>query len=147
MEDVGLGDRHRYVAIGMRRTVIFEVERGPIELQGLLRREGFARNGRQRRRRKVEIPVLDSLGDQQMLVGILMGDDGCPFCIQPLIAICVIEVPMRVDQVLDRVAAEATIKLSARPSSARSAWTGSSRASATSAASPAKAISCCATAA
>jgi len=38
MEDVGLGDRYRYVTIGMRRTVIFEVERGPIEVQGLLRR-------------------------------------------------------------------------------------------------------------
>ena len=107
MEDVGLGDRHRYVAIGMRRTVIFEVERRPIEVQGLLRREGFARNGRQRRRRKVEIPVLDSLGDQQMLVGVLVGDDGRPFRIQPLVAVCVIEVPMRVDQVLDRIAAEA----------------------------------------
>src|SRR6516164_6564251 len=91
MEDVGLGDRHRYVTIGMRRTVIFEVERGSIEVQGLLRREGFGRNGRQRRRREVEIPVLDSLGDQQMLVGVLMGDDGRPFRIQPLVAVRVIE--------------------------------------------------------
>ena len=95
MENVGLGDRHRYVAIGMRRTVIFEVERGPIEVQGLLRREGFGRNGRQRRRREVKIPVLDSLGDQQMLVGVLMGDDGRPFRIQPLVAVRVIEVPMQ----------------------------------------------------
>jgi hypothetical protein len=63
----------------MRRTVIFEVERGPIKVQGLLRREGFGRNGRQRRRWEIEIPVLDSLGDEQMLVGVLMGDDGCPF--------------------------------------------------------------------
>jgi hypothetical protein len=42
-----------------------------------------------------------------MLVGVLMGDDGRPFRIQPLVAVRVIEVPMRVDQVLDRIAAEA----------------------------------------
>jgi hypothetical protein len=36
-----------------------------------------------------------------------MGNNGCPFRIQPLIAVRVIEVPMRVDQVLDWIAAEA----------------------------------------
>src|SRR6516162_7885004 len=43
-----------------------------------------------------------------MLVGVFMGDNGCPFRIQPLIAVRVIEVPVRVDQVLDRIATEAT---------------------------------------
>jgi hypothetical protein len=42
-----------------------------------------------------------------MLVGVLMRDDGRALRIQPLIAVGVIEVPMRVDQVLDRIAAEA----------------------------------------
>ena len=81
----------------MRGTVIFKVKRGLVEFQGFLRRKGFGRNGRQRRRREVEIPVVDSLGGQQMFVGVLMGDNGCPFRIQPLIAVRVIEVPVCVD--------------------------------------------------
>ena len=40
-------------------------------------------------------------------MGVLMGDNGCSFRIQPLIAVRVIEVPVRVDQVLDRIVAEA----------------------------------------
>ena len=36
-----------------------------------------------------------------------MGDNGCPFRIKPLIAVRVIEVPVCVDQVLDRIAAKA----------------------------------------
>ena len=43
-----------------------------------------------------------------MLVGVFMGDNGCPFRIQPLIAVRVIEVPVRVDHMLDRIATEAT---------------------------------------
>jgi hypothetical protein len=39
-------------------------------------------------------------------MGILMGDDGGSFRIQPCVAIRVIEVPVRVDQVFDRIAAE-----------------------------------------
>src|SRR5262249_60475180 len=94
MEDVGLGDRHRYVAIGMRRTVIFEVERGSIELQGLLRREGFGRNARQRRRGKVEIQVFASRADKKSFVGVSRGDDGCPSAFQPLFPFRWMEVPI-----------------------------------------------------
>jgi hypothetical protein len=56
-----------------------EVKRGPIEVHDFFLREGLARNARQRRRWETEILVLDSLGDEQMLVGVLMGDDGFPF--------------------------------------------------------------------
>src|SRR6516225_8288301 len=43
-----------------------------------------------------------------MLVSVFMGDNGCHFRILPLIAVRVIEVPVRVDHVLDRIATEAT---------------------------------------
>ena len=79
MDNVRFGDRDGYIAVRVRGTVILEVKRGPIEVHDFLRREGLARNGRHRRRWEIEIPVLDSLGDEQMLVGVLMGDDGCPF--------------------------------------------------------------------
>src|SRR6516225_2679267 len=43
-----------------------------------------------------------------MLVSVFMGDNGCHFRILPLIAVRVIEVPVRVDHVLDRIATETT---------------------------------------
>src|ERR1700758_3234471 len=42
-----------------------------------------------------------------MLLGILMGQNGRPFRIQPCIAVRVIEMPMRVDQMCDRITAKA----------------------------------------
>src|SRR5713101_2239390 len=42
-----------------------------------------------------------------MPAGILMGQNGYPFRIQPLIAVRVIEMPVGVDQMSDRIAAEA----------------------------------------
>ena len=87
MDNVRFGDGDGYIAVHVRGTVILEVKRGPIEVHEFLRREGLAPSGRQRRRWEIEIPVLDSLGDEQMLVGVLMGNDGCPFRIYPFIAV------------------------------------------------------------
>ena len=39
--------------------------------------------------------------------GLLVGEDGRAFAMQPLIAVGMVEVPMGIDQVLDRVGAEA----------------------------------------
>src|SRR6202035_775763 len=45
-----LRGRDGYIAVRVRGTVILEVKRGPIEVHDFFRREGLARNGRQRRR-------------------------------------------------------------------------------------------------
>jgi hypothetical protein len=42
-----------------------------------------------------------------MLVGVCVGDNGCALGIEPRVAIGVIEVPVRVDQVFDWIATEA----------------------------------------
>src|SRR5258707_14778077 len=42
-----------------------------------------------------------------MLASVLMGQNGHSFCIQPLIAVRVIEMPVGVDQMSDWIAAEA----------------------------------------
>jgi hypothetical protein len=49
------------------------MECGTVEVEPLLRGEDLSRNGRQWRRREVEIPVFDPLGGQEMLVGVFMG--------------------------------------------------------------------------
>src|SRR5258708_26982901 len=107
MKNIRFRDGDGYIAVRMRATVIFEGKRGAIEGQSLLRRENFGRNRRQRRRREVEIPVLDPLGDQEMLTGVLIGQNAYPFRLQPLSAVRVIEMPVGVDQMSDRIAAEA----------------------------------------
>src|SRR5262249_33670255 len=53
----------------------------------------------------------DSLGDEEMLVGVLMCDDGGSLGIQPCVAVSMVEVPVGVDEVPDRIAAEAVGRL------------------------------------
>jgi hypothetical protein len=86
---------------------MFEGKCRAIQSQSLLGGENLGRNGCQWWRRKVEIPVFDPLGYQEMLVSVLVGDNGYPFGVQPLIAVRVIEVPVGIDQVSDRIPAEA----------------------------------------
>src|SRR5262249_30873869 len=53
-----------------------------------------------------EIPVIDSLGGQQMLVGVLMSHNGDALSIEPRIAVRMVEMPVGVDQISDRIAAQ-----------------------------------------
>ena len=48
MDNVRFGDRDGYIAVRVRGTLIPEVKRGPIKVLDFFRREGLARNGRQR---------------------------------------------------------------------------------------------------
>ena len=96
MYNIRLAEGDGYVGVCMCGTVKFQRERRAVQGQGLVRGKNFGRNGCQRRRWEVEIPVLDPLSGQEMFVSVLMSENGCPFVIQPLIAVRMIEVTVGV---------------------------------------------------
>jgi hypothetical protein len=106
MEDVGFGKGDGDIAVGMGRAVIFERDRRTVELQLALVGDDFARNCTARRGQEIIIPVLDALDFRQMSFRVLMGDDPGAGRVQPFVAVGVIEMPVGVDQVRDRLAAE-----------------------------------------
>jgi hypothetical protein len=68
--------------------------------------KNLGRNGRQGRGGEVEVPVLDPLSGHEVLVSVLVGNDCGAFRVQPIVAVRVVEVPVGIDQVCDRIAAE-----------------------------------------
>ena len=65
---------------------------------------GMAANGEAG---KLIIPVFDPLSGHEVPVSVFMGNDGGAFRIQPVIAVRMVEVPVGIDQVFDRIAAQA----------------------------------------
>jgi hypothetical protein len=59
--------------------------------------------------RKIDIPVLDSLCRHQVLACVFMREDCRALVVQPFVAVGMIEVPMSIDQMLDRVGAVGVI--------------------------------------
>jgi hypothetical protein len=92
-------------------TVIFQLKRGTVQTEGLFGCERVRRDRRRRGGREVEVPIIDPLSRLQVLPGVLIGNDGCSFGIQPFIAVGVIEVPVTVDQMFDGIATELVCSL------------------------------------
>src|SRR5262249_9049309 len=59
------------------------------------------------RRRKCEVPPFYPRIFRKVLAGVLVSQNGCARSVQPFIPIGVVEVPVRVDQVLDWIGANA----------------------------------------
>ena len=57
-------------------------------------------------RKEIVIPVLDALDSGKMLAGVLLRDDLCAGRMQPVVAVGMIEMPVGVDQMRDRIGAE-----------------------------------------
>ena len=93
MKNIRLAKGHRDVAVRVCGPVLFEVKRGAVEGESLFRGEHFGGNRGERRGREVEIPILDALRRQEMLVGIVMGQDRRPLSVQPAIAVGMIVRP------------------------------------------------------
>src|SRR6202007_859716 len=64
------------------------------------------RNCSRRGRRKREIPALHSRRGGKMLSCVRVREDGCACGVQPFVTVGMVKVPMRVDQVLDRIGAD-----------------------------------------
>ena len=112
MKNIRFGNCDGDIAIRVCGAVVFQGELGVVKRHGHFGREHSRRDSRECRRWEVEIPVFDFLNRQEVLVSIFMGDDGSALRIEPPIAVGVIEVPVRIYQVLtDRAEATAASRI------------------------------------
>ena len=107
MENIGLREGDEDVTVGMGGSIIPQLERGAIERQRPVVGHHLGRNCGNRRWRKIEIPVIDPLRRHQVLARVFMREDCRAFAVEPFVSVGMIEVPMGIDQMLDRVGAEA----------------------------------------
>ena len=103
MDDVGLLEEHRDVAVGVGGSVILERDRRVVEAQRPLAGKQIGRQSGCRKRLKIVAPVLHPLDRQEMLARVFMRQDGGAEFVQPFVAVGVVKVPVRVDQVRDRL--------------------------------------------
>ena len=107
MTYIRLGERDGYIAVRVCRVVVSQVKRGVIHGQGHLGRKDLGGDGGERRGGKGEIPIRDTLNCLEMLMCVRVRDNRRTFLGQPKVPIRVVEVPMRIDEARDRIAAEA----------------------------------------
>src|SRR6266403_660324 len=103
VEDISFNKTSRDIAIGVTRTVIFERNGSAIEAERLVGVEYVSRNRAYRRWRKSEVPIFYSRAGGKVFPGIFVSGNSRARGVHPLVAVGVIEVPMRVDQMFDRI--------------------------------------------
>src|SRR5882724_11623109 len=106
MEDVSIREFDRNVRIRVGWRIVFERERRAIEMERFLASEQLCRQGTGRRGWKGKIPAFNSCGRGKMFPCVLVRGDFSAHGMKPLVAVRVIEMPVRIDQMLDRVRAE-----------------------------------------
>src|SRR5215467_2530136 len=107
MQDIGFSEVNVDVAIGVSGCIGSERDLLSITFQCALAGEHFTGNRAGRRRRKCEVPSFYPCVLRKMLPCVLMGQYCCAGRMQPFISVRVVEVPMRIDKVLDWVGANA----------------------------------------
>ena len=90
----------------MCRRVVFQRERGSIEMERFVGGEQLSRQSAGRRRRKGEVPAFNASADGKMLACVFVRRDFSADRMKPFVAIGVIEMPVRIDQMLNRIAAQ-----------------------------------------
>jgi len=85
---------------------MLKFDRLSVELLRLLVFEDFTRNGASGGRKEVIVPVLDPLDRAEMFLRVVLRNDLGSYRMKPLVAIGVIEVPVRVHEVGDGVGAK-----------------------------------------
>jgi len=103
VQNIGFCKMNGDVAVGVGRGVVLEDNSHPIELHNPLVFKNFRRNCSGWRGRKGELPALRSRRVGEVLACVRVRKNGCPRGVHPFVAIGVVKVPMRVDQVLDWV--------------------------------------------
>ena len=101
MQDTGLRKVHGNVAVGVGRTVVFQLERRAVELERAVTGKDVIGNAAGAEGEKIVVPVLNALHLLQICAcsswAMILG---C--CMQPFIAVGVVEVPVRIDQVSEQ---------------------------------------------
>src|SRR5262245_39101652 len=106
VENIGFNKIRRDITIGVGRTVVFELDGGAIEVQRFVGVEDVRWNRARRRWWKSEVPIFDSCAGGKVFPRIFVSGNGRARGMHPLVAVGVIEMPMRVDQMLDRIVTE-----------------------------------------
>src|SRR5215510_12275227 len=101
MENIGVCKVNRNIAVGVGRSVVLKRDTRPIQLQSPLIIKNFGRNCAGWRRRKCKVPTFDSCGGGEVFACVHVSEDGCASRVQPFVAVGMVKVPMRVDEVLD----------------------------------------------
>ena len=100
MENIGMRKVDGDIGIRMGRWVILQVDLYAIEFQDVLVFENNSRKRSPWHRGKGIVPIHDTNGLHQVRSCFLMTNDRYAFIMYPLIPIGMIEVPMRIDEVL-----------------------------------------------
>jgi hypothetical protein len=106
VENIGLRKKNGDVAVGVCRSVVFEGNRRPVELYSPLVRKNFRRNCSGGRGREGKVPTLNSRRSREVFSCVRVSENNCTRRVQPFVAIGVVKMPMRVDEVLDRIGAD-----------------------------------------
>src|SRR5215468_2806758 len=107
VDDVGVGEVHIDVAVGVSGRVVFERDLLAVEIEGALGGENIAWNRTRGRSQKGKIPALNARVYRKMLPSVLMGKNCRTYGMQPFIPVRVVEVPVRVVEVSDGIGANA----------------------------------------
>src|SRR5260370_779826 len=122
VEDIVLCRKNGDVAVGVCGSVGLEGDSRAVELHSPLIVEDFRRNCSGGRGREGEVPALNSRRSREVLSRVRVRENNCTGRVQPFVAIGVVKVPMRVDEVLDRIGADGCKRVG-------DLWTGAGKAS------------------
>jgi hypothetical protein len=106
VENIGRCKMNEDVAVGVGGSVVLEGNSRPVELHSPLIFKNFRRNRSGGQGREGEIPTLNSRRGREVLSRVRVSENNCARRVQPFVAIGVVKVPMRVDEVLDRIGAD-----------------------------------------
>src|SRR6266446_4375760 len=107
MEDVGVNKLDGDVGVCMSRRIVFEFQSRAIEMELLVPRENLCRKCALGSRRKGEVPTFNARGDREVFERIFARGDLSANRVQPFVAVGVVEMPMSINQMLDRIGTEA----------------------------------------
>ena len=107
MKHICFAEVGRDIAIGMTRTVIFERDGRPVDLQRAIGCENIFWNAAWAERQEIIIPILDALDLLEVLTRVFLRNDLGTGRVQPLIAVGMIEMPVRVDEMRHRIGTKA----------------------------------------
>ena len=106
MHDIRIFKVNGYIAIGMRRSVMVEREAGSVKMHRFVLGENLLRKSARRCGRECKIPIGDTLLHRKMFQRVLLCQDLRAFTVQLGIAVRMIKMPMRIDQMLDWIIAQ-----------------------------------------
>ena len=122
VKDLSLNKIGRYVAVSVAGPVVGERDSGTIKVQGFFLIEDLVGNRACGRRREGEVPAFHARGRGKVFSGVLMREDRRALRMHPFVAVGVIEMPVCVDEVVDR--ARIYLSQSVSDPGARSCITG-----------------------